>query len=315
MTAPGERHLHADPDRHLGQLPQGHQQRRLHHRRAAGQTPSPCCARHQHRHGRRDHALGLHQDHGRCLHHHATATCSSSSSPRMPVTSAATCRRCNERLSPDAASCRRTTSCARSRLLAAVTATTASDHDARRRARGRSGAAVRCPGRRQLAARGAWRASPRFTRLPPPAAGAAITVWRCALIASAAESGQRSLPRAHRHASSPGTGIVNSRKILLVFRGNVPIKTATYVPGVSGGTNGNPGTITLARRGHAAADPLGLHFDHRRMQPHRSRRPGPPPPLAPRLPSRRCASASPSSTAATRPRTSRSTWPISAPRT
>ena len=44
----------------------------------------------------------------------------------------------------------------------------------------------------------------------------------------------------------PGTGIVNSRKILLVFRGNVPIRAATYVPGVSGGTNNNPGTLTLA---------------------------------------------------------------------
>lgn len=43
----------------------------------------------------------------------------------------------------------------------------------------------------------------------------------------------------------PGTGVVNSRKILLVFRGNVPIRSATYVPGVSTGSNGNPGTVTL----------------------------------------------------------------------
>ncbi|PKP68862.1 MAG: hypothetical protein CVT82_13680 [Alphaproteobacteria bacterium HGW-Alphaproteobacteria-4] len=64
------------------------------------------------------------------------------------------------------------------------------------------------------------------------------------VIASAAEGGTTLTGSAG--TVDPGTGIVNSRKILLVFRGNVPFKTATYVPGVSGGTNGNPGTITLA---------------------------------------------------------------------
>jgi hypothetical protein len=64
------------------------------------------------------------------------------------------------------------------------------------------------------------------------------------VITSAAEGGTTLTGSAG--TVDPGTGIVNSRKILLVFRGNVPFKTATYVPGVSGGTNGNPGTITLA---------------------------------------------------------------------
>jgi hypothetical protein len=64
------------------------------------------------------------------------------------------------------------------------------------------------------------------------------------VIASASEGGTTLTGSAG--TVDPGTGVVNSRKILLVFRGNVPIKTATYVPGVSGGTNGNPGTITLA---------------------------------------------------------------------
>jgi hypothetical protein len=64
------------------------------------------------------------------------------------------------------------------------------------------------------------------------------------VIASAAEAG--SVLTGSAGTVDPGTGIVNSRKILLVFRGNVPIKTATYVPGVSTGSNNNPGTITLA---------------------------------------------------------------------
>jgi hypothetical protein len=74
------------------------------------------------------------------------------------------------------------------------------------------------------------------------------------LIASASEGGTTLTGSAG--TVDVGTGIVNSRKILLVFRGNVPFKTATYVPGVSGGTNGNPGTITLLSG--AGAPPLIL---------------------------------------------------------
>jgi len=35
-----------------------------------------------------------------------------------------------------------------------------------------------------------------------------------------------------------------TRKIILVFRGNVPIGSASYLPGASTGSNGNPGTIS-----------------------------------------------------------------------
>ncbi|MBW6495917.1 MAG: hypothetical protein K0B16_15405 [Burkholderiaceae bacterium] len=35
-----------------------------------------------------------------------------------------------------------------------------------------------------------------------------------------------------------------TRKIILVFRGNVPIGSMSYIPGASTGSNGNPGTIS-----------------------------------------------------------------------
>jgi hypothetical protein len=60
------------------------------------------------------------------------------------------------------------------------------------------------------------------------------------VIASASEGGTTLTGSAG--TVDPGTGVVNSRKILLVFRGNVPIKTATYVPGVSGGTTAHATT-------------------------------------------------------------------------
>ncbi|MBW6495121.1 MAG: hypothetical protein K0B16_11315 [Burkholderiaceae bacterium] len=63
------------------------------------------------------------------------------------------------------------------------------------------------------------------------------------VIASAAEGGTTLTGSAGTVDS--GTGVVNSRKILLVFRGNVPFRTAIYVPGVSTGSNNNPSTVTL----------------------------------------------------------------------